>query len=378
MTKDENSFAIYVHIPFCVSKCSYCNFCSFVANEQQMQDYLNALYKEIELRSKEYKNRQVTSIYIGGGTPSILPKNEIYNLVKCIKIHFNIPEKISLTIEANPNSFDLEKAREYKEAGCNRLSLGLQSDNPKILKILNRAHTFEDFENAVLNAKKCGINDINADILLGVPTQTKQILAETLTKLTKLPLTHISAYGLINEEGTPLTQAIQNKTLKLSSEDYSVDMYNYTVDFLKDYSFYRYEISNFAKKGYEAIHNLNYWNRGEYLGLGLNAYSFMNGAHWCNSSNFNSYIKNPMQVVDYEKETTKTAKEETIMLALRTEKGLNIEKYNKTFNADFLKDFANAINKLKTNNLIKFEDNNLKINNFSISNAIILEFFKVL
>ena len=374
----STKFSIYVHIPFCVSKCSYCNFCSFVPNEKQIQDYLVALNKEIKYRGKIYKNREVSSIYIGGGTPSILPKNSIINIVNSIKDNFSVPKNISLTIEANPNTFDLEKAKEYSLAGCNRVSLGLQSHKKEILKILNRVHTYQDFEKAVFNAVSVGIKDINADILLGVPTQTKQDLMETLSKLVKLPLTHISAYGLINEENTPLTKAIQEKRLKLPSDDIAVEMYDYTVDFLAENGFFRYEISNFAKSGFESIHNLNYWNRGEYLGLGLNAYSFVDGAHWNNTSSFNDYLKNPTLILDYEKETIKTAKEETIMLALRMEKGLDINQYNKTFNTDFCKDFSNAINDLKHNSLINFEDNKLKVNNFSISNAIILEFFKEL
>ncbi len=372
----ENNLALYIHVPFCVSKCSYCNFCSFVPKAEQFTKYLNALKHEIQSRAKDLQNKQIFSIYIGGGTPSILPKNAIIDLIETIKANFDVLKDASITIEANPNTFSLEKAQEYKQAGCTRLSLGLQSHKPELLKLLNRAHTYQDFESAVLNAKKCGINDINADILLGVPTQTKQDIIDTLNLLIEQPLTHISAYGLINEEGTPLTKAIQAGELDLPSEESAVEMYDLTVDFLKKHGFYRYEISNFAKKGFESIHNLNYWNRGEYLGLGLNAYSFVDRAHWRNTENFNDYINNPLLALDYEKETEKTAKEETIMLALRTEKGLNINEYNTKFKTDFLKDFSDALKRLEKNKLIKFDKGNLKIVNFSISNAIILEFFK--
>ena len=372
----ENNLALYIHIPFCVSKCSYCNFCSFVPKTEQFTKYLNALKHEIQSRAKDLQNKQIFSIYIGGGTPSILPKNAIIDLIETIKANFDVLKDASITIEANPNTFSIEKSQEYKQAGCTRLSLGLQSHKPELLKLLNRAHTYQDFESAVLNAKKCGINDINADILLGVPTQTKQDIIDTLNLLVKQPLTHISAYGLINEEDTPLTKAIQAGDLGLPSEESSVEMYDFTVDFLKRHGFYRYEISNFAKKGFESVHNLNYWDRGEYLGLGLNAYSFVDRTHWRNTENFNDYINNPLLTLDYEKETEKTAKEETIMLALRTEKGLNINEYNTKFKTDFLKDFSDALKRLEKNKLIKFDNENLKIVNFSISNAIILEFFK--
>lgn len=375
---EKNNLALYVHIPFCVSKCSYCNFCSFVPKVEQFEKYLNTLKHEIYARAKDLQNRQIFSIYIGGGTPSILPKNAIIELIQTIMANFNVLENVSITIEANPNTFSLEKAQEYKRAGCTRLSLGLQSHKPELLKLLKRAHNYQDFENAVHNAKQCGINDINADILLGVPTQTKQDILDTLNLLVKQPLTHISAYGLINEEGTPLTRAIQIGKLDLPSEESAVEMYDLTVDFLKTYGFCRYEISNFAKKGYESVHNLNYWNRGDYLGLGLNAYSFVDGVHWRNTENFDDYINNPLLILDYEKETEKTAKEETIMLALRTEKGLNLNEYNTRFKTDFCKDFADTLNMLEKNKLIRIENGNLKVVNFSISNAIILEFFKKL
>ena len=374
MTKSQ--FALYIHIPFCVSKCSYCDFCSFVPKLEQVTAYISALRQEIELAKEQVADRQVLSIYIGGGTPSTLPVGAISEIMACIRRNFDLVPSCSVTIEANPNSFDNAKAQEYKNAGCTRLSLGLQSDNDKILKVLNRAHNFNDCVNAVQFAISKGINDINVDLMLGVPQQTKIDLVNTLQKVVSLPITHVSAYGLICEPNTPLTNAIKQGKLTLPTDDEAVEMYDYTVDFLAKYGFMRYEISNFAKAGYRSVHNMNYWKRGEYLGLGLAAHSFLNGTHWRNTEDFNIYLQSPTDCKqDIEHETVQTAKEETIMLALRTTDGLDIKKYNQTFCCDFLKEYKSAINKLLKNDLIEIKNGVVTIKSLYISNAIIAEFF---
>ena len=371
----NNKFALYIHIPFCISKCSYCDFCSFVPKNTQMQDYVEALINEIEQTSKIYAG-QVASVYIGGGTPSVLPLGAITRIMSAVKSNFNLQPNISITIEANPNSFDILKAQEYASAGCNRLSLGLQSHKPEILKVLNRVHNLQDFKNAVNNAVKVGITNINADVMLGVPNQSLDDLSETLKVLVDLPISHISAYGLICEPNTPLTKQIECQQLTLPSEDDTVQMYDFAVEFLKKYGFNRYEISNFAKTGFKSVHNLNYWARGQYLGVGLASHSFMNGTHFQNTQNLKDYLANPTNSkIDIEKETIQTAKQETIMLALRTQKGLNINEYNKTFKTNFMQEFEEVLDKLLKNNLIEIINNHLIIKNLYISNAIIAEFF---
>ena len=369
--------SIYIHIPFCVSKCSYCDFCSFVPQNEQIQDYINALFNEIDYYKNKYHDYSITSIYIGGGTPSVLPNGSINKILAKIKENFNVLSQIEITIEANPNSFTQGKAQEYIKAGCNRISFGLQTDKLQLLKILNRAHNFDQFKKAVELAYSIGITNINADIMFGIPTQTIKDVKNTLSKLIALPISHISAYSLICEPNTPLTKAIQQGALQIPTDDETVDMYDFAVKSLEDKGFYRYEISNFAKAGCESRHNLNYWERGEYLGLGLSACSFIEGAHWQNTSNLYKYLKFPTKVEDYEPETTETAKEEMIMLALRTIKGLDLIKYNKTFNADFLEDYKDVIDKLIKENLIEIANNHLVIKKIYISNSIIAEFFEV-
>jgi len=371
--------ALYIHIPFCVSKCAYCNFCSFVPKTNQIEKYIEALLKEIGLVSQSV-NSEIFSIYVGGGTPSVLPQGDLTNIFDAIYQHFKVLPKVSVTIEANPNSFSLEKAQEYVKCGCNRVSFGLQSADKGLLKVLNRAHDFQDCVNAVNNAKKVGIDDINVDVLLGVPTQTQAILTDTLQKVVSLPITHVSAYGLILEENTALFRQIETVKLTLPSEDETVDMYESTVAFLDKHGFSRYEISNFAKSGFESVHNLNYWDRGEFIGLGLNAYSFINGVHYRNKSDFKSYCENLLAgklcQVEKEKETLKTKIEETIMLALRTSKGLDIAEFNQKFHVDFEKKYEKVLNKLKKLDLIKLEHGFLVIKNMYVSNSVITEFFE--
>ncbi|MBR4270824.1 MAG: radical SAM family heme chaperone HemW [Clostridia bacterium] len=377
--ENKSGISLYVHIPFCVSKCTYCSFCSFVPHDDEMAKYLQNLIKEIELVGKKIR-KSVFSIYIGGGTPSVLPLGAISQIVEMIKKCFDVLPNVSITIEANPNSINLDKAQEYYACGIRRVSIGLQSASSAVLKTLNRAHNWADFENAIKIVRSVGFEDINADIMLGVPNQSMSDVVDTLEKVIALPITHVSAYGLILEEKTPLLDKVQSGEIALPSEDETVDMYDYVVDTLSKNGFFRYEISNFAKVGFESIHNNNYWARGEFIGVGLNAYSFLDGEHYQNTNNFHAYCKklseNHLPKEQEEKENPITAQNETIMLALRTTRGLNISKFNKKFGVDFCKKFRNTIDKLIKNDLIVLEKGFLRIKNLYISNSIIVEFFE--
>ncbi len=373
-----SKFSLYIHIPFCVSKCSYCDFCSFVADKEKKQIYVDALCKEIADKSKKYADRQVYTVYIGGGTPSVLPENSITQILDCVRTNYDLSACESITIEANPNSFDESKASEFASAGCDRLSLGLQAINPKHLALLNRKHDFLDCVRAVRLAKNVGINDINIDIMIGIPTQTIFDVKNLVDNVLELPITHISAYSLINEPNTPLTQKILAGKLSEPDPLDVVNMYDFVVDYLAKFGFLRYEISNFSKLGYESKHNLNYWHRKEYLGVGLGAFSFMDGTHWENTADFNAYLSNPTQsAINIEKENLTTAKEEFIMLALRTAKGLNIEEYNTIFNADFLAEHRKSIDYLvNTAKLLEIKNGFAVATNFYMTNTIISKLFE--
>ncbi len=374
----SNSISIYIHIPFCKSKCIYCDFVSFPNCEKFFDTYLEKVKQEIDYHASKLKNRNVKTIFIGGGTPSLLGGEDIFNLVTFVLQKFSVSKQAEITIEVNPESFTKEKALWWKKAGINRLSFGLQSDDDIVLKKLGRIHNFSQFQNAVKEAKSLGFSNISADVLLGLPNQTPQKIRQTLRKIAKLGLAHISAYGLQVEKGTKLFELIKNEQIKLPDEDLSNEIYNSAYLELKELGFHRYEISNFSKKGFECQHNQNYWVRGEFLGIGAGAYGFIDGAHYENTSNLVDYIKKDYVPQNIEKESKKTKMEETIMLALRTEKGLNISNFNKTFNIDFCEKFKPALDKLSQQKLIKITKNHIKITNFSISNAIILQFFMLI
>ena len=233
----KQKLSLYIHIPFCVSKCSYCNFCSFVADERMMLDYLAALRLEIENACIHYKDRQVSTIYIGGGTPSVLPSGGIQDILDVIRDNFEVSNEVDITIEANPNTFTKQKAAEYKRAGCNRLSMGLQAKNQKHLNMLNRPHTFLQAKEAINYAILSGITDINIDLLLGIPYQNIWDIKELLQSVVELPITHISAYSLINEPDTPLTKKLQQKGVPEQNSLDVVNFYDFTVDFLAQNGF---------------------------------------------------------------------------------------------------------------------------------------------
>lgn len=371
----DKNMSIYIHIPFCVSKCTYCDFCSFVCDTTEHNQYLMALHQEIDARASDFVGYHITSIYIGGGTPSVLPVGALSAIIQHIRSTFDLSKCTSITVEANPNSFTPQLASSLALAGVNRLSFGLQSSDNRLLKLLNRPHTYEDLERAIQVAISANITNINVDILLGIPTQTMEQLTNTLNNLVNLPIKHISAYGLILEPGTPLTRAIQNGELKELDEDFANVMYDYTVDFLQKNGYSRYEISNFAIPGFESLHNLNYWQRGQYLGLGLASHSFLNGFHWQNTDILSTYINNPTNCIqDVEQENIHTAKLETIMLALRTTKGLDITKFNAKFGTDFMQDYQSILNELLEQGLITIQDNILNITDYNLSNSIIAMF----
>lgn len=373
----KEKLSLYIHIPFCVSKCSYCDFCSFVPQDGLMPKYIEALKKEIKMWGKLYKDRLINTIYIGGGTPSVLPAGAILDIIDCVKANFDVDPDAEITIEANPNSMTRQKAQEYKLAGCTRLSLGLQAIKPEHLKLLNRKHDFEQCKAAVFDCVACGITNINVDILLGIPTQTIWDVRDLLGAVVALPISHVSAYSLINEPDTPLTKKIIANEIRAISSSDTVNYYDFAVDFLAEHGFLRYEISNFAKPGCESRHNLNYWQRGEFLGLGLAAYSFCDGVHWENESDIKEYLRSPTKALrNYSPETTVTAKEEYIMLFLRTTKGLDINKYNQMFDADFLTEHQESLEYLiNVAKLVEIRDGFVRATNFYMTNTIIMRLF---
>ena len=359
---------IYIHIPFCDSKCFYCNFCSAKYNEKIKDNYFKKLIEEIKFNSN--KNKNISSIYIGGGTPSSVNEKYIKLIINELKNNFNIEKNAEISIEANPCSITESKLKTYKQIGINRISIGVQSLNNKQLKIIGRRHTKKQAINAIKLAKKY-FNNVNCDLLIGIPNQNYLSLKHSVKCLLKQKINHISAYMLICENGTKLTKQIEQKQVKVASEDKCVDYYNKIVKYLKGKKYYRYEISNFALLGYECKHNLGYWNLTDYYGFGLSAHSYIDGFRYNNTTDMQEYLESKF---DYQKEEISNEEkiEELIMLSLRTQKGVNINEL-KNLGYDILKQKGNVLNSLK--DFINVSQNyiSIKDNKFGVCNQIILD-----
>lgn len=338
----KKELSLYIHIPFCNSRCNYCNFVSFVASEQEKLRYVECLKKEIMFRAKEYnKFFTIKTIFIGGGTPSCLRNGAIKDILQTVYKHFTVKNDAEITIELNPNTATKEKIEEFVISGVNRFSIGLQCISPLVLKNMGRTHTLDDFNNAVSLIREQGISNINADMIVGYPGQSEKDTVETAKYLVSKNIPHVSAYILSVEQGTPLQFMIDNGTQKLPKEEKLLKTYQAVVNTLSEAGYIRYEVSNFAKPGFVCKHNLTYWTRNEYLGLGVSAHSYIDGVRFFNTENLQSYCecletKNKAPVSSVTKLTTAEKKEEAVMLSLRTNEGLSTKAYEEEFHENFL------------------------------------------
>jgi len=373
--------SLYIHIPFCNSKCAYCNFVSKVGTHNEKTRYTANLIEEIRIRAKEFNPRyEISTIYIGGGTPSCLDPKAISLILNEIYNRFTVRNQAEITIEANPESVTREKAEIYASRGVNRVSMGLQCVDNSILELMNRKHTVADFENAVKIFKSVGITNISADIILGYPNQKVEYVERTINKLISLDIPHISAYMLQIEEGTALANSVSGKKLIVPTEKETILMYKKAVDKLTAAGYIRYEVSNFAKIGFRSKHNQTYWDRGEYLGLGVSAHSFVDGVRFANYESIEKYTecieRGKLPVESFDKVAKEDAKEEYIMLKLRLGDGMDLVEYKKLFNEDFVTSHKNKIEELIKLKLIKLADDHICATDagFLVLNRIILEF----
>ncbi len=324
---------LYIHIPFCKSKCRYCDFCSFRADEETIHAYLGKLKKELIFGGKKSAEREVATIFIGGGTPSYLREQDIEMICETLFKYFHVCKDAEITIEANPGTVDLSKLRTYRESGINRISFGLQSTIKEELEYLGRIHTYEEFLQSFEWARQAGFSNINVDLMSAIPKQTLTSYEENLRKIAKLSPEHISAYSLIIEEGTPFYEDGQLEDLLPSEED-EVLMYQMTEEILKEYGYDKYEISNYAKPGFESQHNLGYWSHIPYLGVGLNASSYLEERRFENPSDMREYLKIQSFGEAYEKAcplTIHEQMEEFMFLGLRRTKGISKQEFMKRF-----------------------------------------------
>ena len=366
---------IYIHIPFCRSKCPYCDFYSLTKSFDLQKVYVSALINEIKTGKRfknifDRKNEIFDTIYLGGGTPSILNGEDIYNIITTIKENYSLAENTEITVECNPNS-DIESLIPYfKKCGVNRISLGMQSSVDNERKKLGRSANKTRIFDIVNVLKNNDISNISLDIMLGIPEQTIDSLKETLDFIKECDVTHVSAYILNIEENTPFFK-LQNR-LNLPDENTVCEFYEFTSEYLKNIGFNHYEISNFAKSGYESKHNTKYWLLNNYLGLGPSAHSFLNGKRYYFENDINSFIKGTPPVFDCDGGD----KEEYIMLRLRLKEGLNLSDLSNLYGETSANNIIKKAPLLKEQGFINYENNIISFTEkgFLLSNSIISEF----
>ena len=335
---------LYVHIPFCVRKCQYCDFLSGPSDEETKDRYIEALLKEI--RAAEHtEDYEIVSVFIGGGTPSALKAEAIASIMRTLQEQFFFCEDAEVTIEANPGTVDLEKLTIYRNVGINRLSLGLQSTDAEELKLLGRIHSYEEFLKSYEWARKAGFSNINIDLMFAIPGQTGEAWRQHLYQVAELNPEHISAYSLIIEEGTPFAE----QNLDLPDEDTEYQMYEDTAEILERYGYRQYEISNYAKQGYMCRHNAGYWQRREYLGFGLGASSLYGGMRFSNTHQMQEYLKESRNPDQIRKDVTVLSRneriEEFMFLGLRMTEGISEKKFEENFDVRLMDVYGDILQK---------------------------------
>ncbi|SFP58881.1 oxygen-independent coproporphyrinogen-3 oxidase [Butyrivibrio proteoclasticus] len=357
--KMKSILSLYVHIPFCVKKCLYCDFLSFPASGEMIKSYFEALRREIAISSQKYVDYDVKSIFFGGGTPSFVHSQEIYDTLRIIIKSFNVTEGAEISIEANPASAMREKLFLYREAGFNRLSIGAQSLNDEELKKIGRVHDSRMFYETYENARSAGFENINIDIMSALPDQSLGSYLDTVKKVIGLKPEHISAYSLIVEEGTPF----YNMDLNLPSEELDREMYHETKNLLAKSGYHRYEISNYASTAEtECFHNKVYWRRGNYLGLGLGASSMVKNTRWSNITDMKQYKKafESAVVLEHKENVQVLSKqeqmEEFMFLGLRLVEGVELKKFQELFECDIFDVYSETIDKYTQMGLLEIYD----------------------
>lgn len=386
---------LYIHIPFCVKKCAYCDFLSFVADEQTQQDYVKALQRELDYYGNKYSDRYISTIFIGGGTPSWLTERAMASILECVYRNFEIASDAEITIECNPGTVSDSKFLVYKEAGINRLSIGLQSANNEELKILGRIHTYEQFLRTYDKARHHGFHNINVDLMSALPGQTAEGFISGLKKVIRLKPEHISAYSLIIEEGTPFYEKYHKdverrengqQTMLLPTEEEEYQTTKQTQQLLQEQGYHWYEISNFAKPGKECRHNIGYWKRADYLGVGLGAASLIDNVRYANTGDICEYIKRSEKVimqnltsswnaVECSETISRDAQmEEFMFLGLRMVDGFHRDEFEQNFGVAIEGVYGSELKRLQQEELllqkegrIRLTEKGIDVSNYALS-----------
>ncbi len=375
-----NKTGLYIHVPFCRSKCYYCDFNSYVGKLDLAEEYFDCMKKEIDLYRGQMVYNIIDTIFIGGGTPSCVDHRLIGEILKTCRERLNVSESCEISIESNPGTLDPEKLQAYREYGINRISIGLQAYQGKLLQYLGRQHTTDDFVSSIKMAKEAGFKNINADVIFGIPGQTIEDWKETMKALAELDVTHISAYSLKIEEGTRFGEMLETGGLIEVEDELDREMYHYTIEFLREKGYNQYELSNFAKRGYECQHNLIYWNCTEYLGLGAGAHSLLQDIRFENQAaieGYMDYLKNGQKPVEERFARDFCEKmSEYMFLGLRLLKGVSKTDFEELFNQNMFVTYAEKINRLKNKGLIETDGERIWLTGLGLdlANQVFVEF----
>ena len=381
----DKSLELYVHIPFCVRKCEYCDFLSAPAGADTQQEYVRNLLLEIEQKGVHCTDYEVTTIFFGGGTPSILKAGWIADILDAIHRNFKVRKDAEITIECNPGTLTFEKLSIYKSAGINRISVGLQSASDAELRELGRIHTYEDFLKSYDLIRKKGFSNVNIDLMAALPGQTLKSYEQTLRRVLALKPEHISAYSLIIEEGTPFYEKYEadellrekgEKTQMLPSEETERLMYERTKELLLAHGYERYEISNYARKGYACRHNVGYWRRENYLGFGLGSASLLENERFHNTTDLTDYLGGDYLAYEQEKLDKKSQMEEFMFLGLRMTEGISTECFRQTFGLTVELVYGPVLEQQIADQLLRKEDGRIFLTErgLDVSNYVMAQF----
>lgn len=381
MVEMNNKYVgLYIHFPFCLRKCFYCDFPSYAGREDLMDEYLESVKREIDEIKNYVQDRRVNTIFWGGGTPTLFHGEKLADILNYCKMSFALCKDIEITTEANPETLNEDKLKTLKGAGVNRISIGMQAGQDKHIKNLGRLHKIGDVVRSVGWARQIGYDNINLDLMFGLPHQTLDEWMETLESAVIMGVDHISAYGLIVEEGTPFFQLEKEGKLGTPKEDVEIEMYHRGIKYLKDKGYRQYEISNFAKPGKECRHNLTYWNNKEYIGIGTSAHSFLNGQRWSNYNEIPSYIdsinRNGIGVEIKNRIEVKEERFETIIMGLRLIKGIQKRAFNDRFGNSLQYYYGAAIQSLKRDKMLIETPESIRLTakGLDLQNAVLLKF----
>ena len=371
----KKELELYIHIPFCVRKCAYCDFLSGPADYEAQKSYKEALIREIE-NVESFADSEVSSIFIGGGTPSVFSEQWMAEVLEKVYTHFNVRQDAEISIEANPGTVDLGKLAVYRQAGINRISFGCQSGDNRELKLLGRIHTWEEFLESFSMAREAGFSNINVDLMSGLPGQSLASWEDNLYKTAQLKPEHISAYSLIIEEGTPFA----SQKLELPDEEEERNMYERTREILENWGYHQYEISNYARPGRECRHNLGYWQRKEYLGLGLGSASLVGETRFSNTRNMENYLNNSDSAAKIREEreilTVQEQMEEFMFLGLRMTRGISKAEFERQFGSEIDAIYGDVLRKYKSMGLLLEENGRIFLSRegIHVSNSVMADF----